>query len=45
MGDWAFCSAAPRIWNALPDHLMAAQTTEIFFKGLKTFIFSRSYEF
>ena len=45
MGDRAFCSAAPRIWNALPDHLRALQTTETFKKGLRTFIFSRSYEF
>lgn len=45
MGDRAFCSAAPRIWNALPDHLRAPQTIETFKKGLKTFLFRRTYDF
>lgn len=45
MGDRAFCSAAPRVWNALPDHLRVSQHTETFKKGLKTFLFSRTYEF
>uniref|UniRef100_A0A8C1S6N0 Reverse transcriptase domain-containing protein n=1 Tax=Cyprinus carpio TaxID=7962 RepID=A0A8C1S6N0_CYPCA len=35
MGDRAFCSAAHRIWNALPDHPRAPQTIETFKKGLK----------
>ncbi|XP_028306693.1 uncharacterized protein LOC114465708 [Gouania willdenowi] len=32
MGDRAFEAAAPRLWNALPDHLRAPQTTDIFKK-------------
>lgn len=45
MGDQAFCSAAPQIWNALPDHLRAPQIIETFKKGLKTFLFRRTYDF
>ncbi|XP_010792690.1 deleted in lung and esophageal cancer protein 1-like [Notothenia coriiceps] len=30
MGDRAFCSAAPSLWNALPDHMRASQTVESF---------------
>ena len=30
MGDQAFCSAAPRLWIALPDHKRAPQTTGSF---------------
>ncbi|XP_072560565.1 uncharacterized protein [Paramormyrops kingsleyae] len=41
MGDRAFCSAAPRLWNTLPHHLRAPQTIENFKKGLKTFLFNR----
>ncbi|TKS65387.1 hypothetical protein D9C73_028345 [Collichthys lucidus] len=28
MGDRAFCAAAPRLWNSLPDHLRSPQTIE-----------------
>ncbi|XP_010781086.1 contactin-4-like [Notothenia coriiceps] len=34
MGDWAFCSAAPSLWNALPEHMRAPQTVEAFKKEL-----------
>ncbi len=44
-GDQAFFSATPHLWNALHDHLRAPQTTESFKKRLKTFLFSRSYDF
>ena len=30
LGDWAFCSANPRLWNSLPDYLRAPQTVECF---------------
>uniref|UniRef100_A0A3B1KGG3 Reverse transcriptase domain-containing protein n=1 Tax=Astyanax mexicanus TaxID=7994 RepID=A0A3B1KGG3_ASTMX len=43
MGDRAFCSAAPRLWNALPDELRAPQSIDSFKKGLKTFLFRRTY--
>ncbi|XP_034088047.1 uncharacterized protein LOC117556685 [Gymnodraco acuticeps] len=39
MGDRAFCSAAPRLWNALPNQLRTPQTVEAFKKGLKTHLF------
>ncbi|XP_060929417.1 uncharacterized protein LOC133003646 [Limanda limanda] len=41
MGDRAFCSAAPRLWNGLPDHLRATQTLDSFKTGLKTFLFKK----
>ena len=43
MGDRAFCAAAPRLWNALPDHLRAPQTTDAFKRGLKTFLFTKAF--
>ncbi|XP_078115027.1 uncharacterized protein LOC144523380 [Sander vitreus] len=43
MGDGAFCSAAPRLWNALPDHLRTPQTVDAFKRGLKTHLFSRAF--
>ena len=43
MGDRAFEAAAPRLWNALPDHLRAPQTVDCFKKGLKTFLFRNAY--
>src|SRR4029434_6937092 len=39
MGDRAFCSGAPCLWNSLPDHLRATQTLDSFKAGLKTFLF------
>nr|XP_055058719.1 uncharacterized protein LOC129442564 [Misgurnus anguillicaudatus] len=44
MGDWAFCSAAPRLWNALPDHLRIPQTVNAFKSGLKTYLFKRAFD-
>ena len=35
-GDERLEAAAPRLWNALPDHLRAPQTVDSFKKGLKT---------
>ncbi|KAL3055052.1 hypothetical protein OYC64_017878 [Pagothenia borchgrevinki] len=43
MGDRAFCSAAPSLWNALPDHMRAPQSVEAFKKGLKTHLFKRAF--
>ena len=43
MGDRAFCSAAPRLWNALPDYLRAPQTTAAFKRGLKTHLFTKAF--
>lgn len=41
LGDRAFCSATPRLWNALPDLLRAPQTVESFQKGLNRFFVIR----
>ena len=43
MGDRAFCVAAPRLWNALPNHLRAPQSVENFKRGLKTFLFNKAF--
>ena len=43
MGDRAFCSVAPELWNALPAHLRAAQSVEAFKGGLKTFLFNKAF--
>ena len=43
MGDRAFCSAAPELWNALPDHLRAPQSVDAFKGGLKTFLFNKAF--
>ena len=43
MGDRAFSSAAPRLWNALPDHLRAPQPLETFKRLLKTYLFNKAY--
>ena len=43
MGDRAFCSAAPRLWNGLPDHLRATQTLDSFKTGLKTLLFKKAF--
>ena len=43
MGDRAFYAAAPRLWNSLPDHLRAPQSTEAFKRALKTFLFNKAF--
>uniref|UniRef100_A0A6Q2XW77 Reverse transcriptase domain-containing protein n=1 Tax=Esox lucius TaxID=8010 RepID=A0A6Q2XW77_ESOLU len=43
MGDRAFCSVAPALWNALPVHLRAPQTVDSFKKGLKTHLFRKAF--
>ncbi|KAI2645457.1 RNA-directed DNA polymerase from mobile element jockey [Labeo rohita] len=43
LGDRAFCTAAPRLWNALPDHLRAPQASDVFKKGLKTHLFKKFF--
>ena len=39
-GDHAFASAAPILWNKLPDKLRAETDTGSFMKSLKTYLFS-----
>ena len=43
MGDRAFCSAAPRLWNSLPTQLRATQSLDSFKTGLKTFLYRKAY--
>lgn len=44
MGDRAFQAAAPRLWNALPAHLRAPQSVDLFKSNLKTFLFKKAFE-
>ena len=43
MGDRAFSYSAPSLWNALPVHLRAPQSTDIFKNGLKTHLFNKAF--
>lgn len=43
MGDRAFTSAAPQLWNTLPPHLRAHQSINSFKKGLKTLLFRKAF--
>lgn len=38
MGDQAFCTAAPSLWNFFSDHLRALQSVDVFKRDLKTFL-------
>ena len=40
-GVESFASAAPKLWNSLPNELREAESVGIFQKHLKTFIFKR----
>lgn len=43
MGDRAFCTAAPRLWNSLPGQLRATQSLDSFKTGVKTFLFKKAF--
>jgi len=43
MVDRAFPTAAPRAWNQLPTELKRTKSTSAFRRGLKTFLFNRTY--
>ena len=43
MGDRAFCSAAPTLWNDLPATLRAPQSVDSFKRSLKTFLFNKAF--
>ena len=43
MGYRAFSHSAPNLWNALPAHLRAPQSTDIFKNGLKTYLFNKAF--
>ena len=44
MGERAFCSAAPKLWNSLPSYLRQNQTVGTFKKGLKTYLFTEAFK-
>lgn len=43
--DRAFCSAAPSLWNNLPDHVRLASSVNQFKSSLKTHLFKKAYNF
>ena len=43
VGSRAFPVAAAKIWNALPDSLVAMTSLQTFRRHLKTFLFQRSF--
>ena len=43
VGDRAFTSAAPRIWNTLPLEIRQSENISIFKKQLKTFFFKNAF--
>ena len=43
VGDRAFASAAPRIWNSLPDSVTSAPSLQLFQRQLKTVLFKQSF--
>ena len=42
-GDRAFTTAAPKLWNSLPESLKCSSSEAVFRRDLKTYLFSRSY--
>ena len=44
-GDRAFSNIAPRLWNALPDHLKKSGTVSYFKAHLKHMLFSEFYQY
>ena len=43
IGDWAFCVAAPRVWNDLPHTVTSSHILAIFRRRLRTHLYSQSY--
>ena len=43
LGDRAFSSAAPRVWNCLPSTVTESPSLAVFKRQLKTHLFTASY--
>ena len=43
MGGRAFCAAAPKLWNPLPEKLKDASSVESFITGLKTLYYAMAF--
>ena len=43
-GERSFSNAAPEVWNKLPEYIKSSQSTAIFKKNLKTYLFCCSFE-
>ena len=42
-GDRSFQASAPRLWNALPLDLRSLESTEVFKRELKTYLFRQAF--
>ena len=43
-GERSFSNAAPEVWKKLPEYIKSSQSTAIFKKNLKTYLFRCSFE-
>ena len=43
-GERSFSNAAPEVWTKLPEYIKSSQSTAIFKKNLKTYLFCFSFE-
>ena len=44
LGDRAFCAAAPKLWNSLPQSLRKVTSVDSFKVHLKTLLFRQAYK-
>ena len=44
VGDKAFVSCGPRLWNELPSHITQCESQCVFKSMLKTYLFKKSYD-
>ena len=42
LGDCAFCVAAPKLWNNLPNNIRNSESIDIFISKLKTYLFKEA---
>ena len=45
LGDCAFQTAAPKLWNKLPGHIRNLQSLEKFKTEVKTYLFKLAFDF
>ena len=43
IGDAAFVTYAPKLWNTLPMNIREADTVDIFKRQLKTYLFTKAF--
>ena len=43
LGDLAFCAAASRLWNNLPNNIRNSESIDIFKSKLKAYLFKEAF--